>query len=109
MNSATTQVAQDSLLARFWASHQVWIEDQPRQISATRSLLSVFQDLSGHGVSAEQFPSRLAKVSAELFGDPKALGIGTLLKFVRNNGEVQMSVSVGSAVVGSPTMGPEYA
>jgi hypothetical protein len=90
-------------------SHELWVGDHPLHLAATRSVLSLFRELSGHGVSVDQFPLRLQDVSAELFGDPKAIGVGTPLKFVRSNGEVQLAAAVGSALVLVPTEVPTHA
>jgi hypothetical protein len=106
---AASPVAEPPKVRACGASHELWVGDQPLHLAATRSVLGLFRELSGHGVSVEQFPLRLQDVSAELFGDPKAIDVGTPLKFVRSNGEVQLAASVGSALVQVPTEVPPHA
>jgi len=109
VNLAASPVAEPPMAAVCGASHELWVGNQPLHLAATRSVLVLFRELSGHGIPVEQFPLRLQDVSAELFGDPKAIDMGTSLKFVRSNGEVQLATSVGSALVRVPTEAPEHA
>lgn len=109
VTDANRQVADPPAATSRTTSHELWVGDQPLQLAATRSVLGLFRELSGHGVPVEQFPLRLQDVSAELFGDPKAIGVGTQLKFVRSNGEVQLAACVGSALVQVPTEVPAHA
>lgn len=99
VSDATTLVADPPNSTLLGASHELWVDDQPLRLTATRSVFSLFTELSGHGFTAEQFPLLLQKISSELFGNPQAIGVGTSLKFVRSNGEVQLAASVGSALL----------
>lgn len=102
MTDVTAEVPDDPPVSVRVCSHELWVGDQPLRLPATRSALGVLRELSGHGIPAEQFPLYLRGVSKELFGDPQAIDVGTPLKFVRSNGEVQLAASVGSALVRLP-------
>lgn len=89
--------------------HELWVGDRLLRSLATRSVLSLFRKLSGHGVPAENFSKQLQDVSTDLFGDPQVIHMGTPLRFVHSNGEVQLATLVGSALLSLSDEEPTYA